>query len=130
MKKQTKGFVLILCFIILSCVISFYFLAVKKTTGTIAKISLYGEELVSFDLSLVEEPFEYVIENHHGGENTLLISPGKIGMIHANCPDQLCIKRGFISNSLLPIVCLPNGITVEIVSEEDPSSVEIDTLVE
>lgn len=48
-----------------------------------------------------------------GSSNVCEIQDGKIRMIHADCPDQLCIKQGAIGASGGMIVCLPNKIIIE-----------------
>jgi hypothetical protein len=130
MKKQISIFIIIVSILFAASGASIYYLSLQKGDSTIAKVSLYGQEVATFDLSEVEKPFEYFIDNQRGGTNTLLIEPDQISIVHANCPDKLCIHRGTISTSALPIVCLPNGVTIEIIQDKDPSSIEIDTLAE
>lgn len=47
--------------------------------------------------------------------NTFQIKDGKVSMIHADCPDKRCVKQG--STSKLPIICLPNELTIQIKSQ-------------
>ncbi len=44
--------------------------------------------------------------------NTVGIKDGKVRMLKADCPDKLCVKQG--AGDVLPIVCLPNQVVVEI----------------
>ena len=44
--------------------------------------------------------------------NTLQINNGKVRMLKADCPDKRCVKQG--ASDLLPIICLPNHLVVEI----------------
>lgn len=44
--------------------------------------------------------------------NTVEIMDGKVRMLEADCPDQRCLKQG--AGDVLPIVCLPNRVVVEI----------------
>ena len=39
---------------------------------------------------------------------------GSIGIITADCPDKLCVHQGFISDSRLPITCLPNRLVIQL----------------
>ena len=50
------------------------------------------------------------------------VEKGKIAVIHANCPDKICVNRGFIENGTFPIVCLPNRLSVYI--EESDGGVD------
>lgn len=48
-----------------------------------------------------------------GNTNVCEIKDGKVRMIQAQCPDQLCIRQGAIGTSGGMIVCLPNQVTIE-----------------
>lgn len=62
-----------------------------------------------------------------GDTNTCEIRDGKVFMIHAECPDQLCIRQGAIDASGGMIVCLPNKITIEGVKKES-SDTDVDSI--
>lgn len=59
------------------------------------------------------------------GSNNVSIRDGKIAVSRADCPDKLCIKRGFAgaSNSY-PIICLPNRLEIRIV--ESNAAIDVD----
>lgn len=44
--------------------------------------------------------------------NTVEIRNKKVRMLEADCPDKLCMKQG--AGDVLPIICLPNRVVVEI----------------
>ena len=52
------------------------------------------------------------VEIEAGEGNILCADSEGIRMIHADCPDQLCVKQGKIGSGNLSIVCLPNRVTV------------------
>lgn len=91
-----------------------------------AKIIQNGAVIKTVDLENVTEPYEFTVTNHNGGENTVRVEEGKIAVIHANCPDKICVNRGFIDSSLFPIVCLPNKLSVVIT---DSGDADIDAIV-
>ena len=86
----------------------------KGSERTIARIYQKGELLETIDLSVVSESYTIPVEAPDGGMNVIEVRPGAIGMKEADCPDGLCVKMGFSTDSLLPIVCLPNGLVIEI----------------
>ena len=45
----------------------------------------------------------------------ILVEPGRIRVSQANCPDQVCVEMGAISDGTVPIVCLPHKLVIEIV---------------
>lgn len=51
--------------------------------------------------------------------NVLSIQDGHVGMMWADCRDQICVKHKSISKNGETIVCLPNKIIVTIESDED-----------
>jgi len=66
----------------------------------------------SISLGMVSETWCLTLVSENGNVNEIEIRPGEIGMLYADCPDQLCVKQGFISNSHLPITCLPNRVVI------------------
>ena len=50
--------------------------------------------------------------------NILMIQDGEADMIHANCPDQICVDQVEISKTGETIVCLPNKVIVEVKGAE------------
>lgn len=97
------------------CIIAIFIMMNYKTPDhQIATIKLDGEVIREIDLSKVSDPETFSVENKHGGTNTIHVEHGKIRFLEASCPDQLCVQQGYISNSLLPAVCLPNGVVIEI----------------
>ena len=77
-----------------------------------AKIIQDGKVIQTVDLENVTEPYEFTVTNDSGGENTVRVEKGHIAVVHANCPDKICVNRGFIDSPILPIVCLPNKLSV------------------
>lgn len=51
------------------------------------------------------------------GYNIIRVHDNGVEMTEANCPDQICVKSGFISKVGSTIVCLPHKIYVEIVGD-------------
>jgi hypothetical protein len=52
---------------------------------------------------------------HIDEHNTVGIANSKVRMTYADCPDKRCVKQG--AGDLLPIICLPNQVVVEIRSK-------------
>lgn len=86
--------------------------------GCVARITLDGQVVEEIDLSRVETPYTLTLEGPGGFSNTILVEKGRICVETAGCPDQVCVRQGFISDGTTPIVCLPNRLIVEITGEE------------
>lgn len=122
MKHINKIIIGVLGLVVIACLAFILIITNQKPTDhPIATIKLDGKVIQEIDLFKVKEPEMITIENKHGGTNTIQVEYGKIGFSEANCPDQLCVHQGFITDSLLPLVCLPNGVVIQISSPSDSS---------
>ncbi len=81
----------------------------------VARVTLDGELVEEIDLTTVEKPFSFPVNSRSGGYNTVLVEPGRISVSEADCPDQICVRQGRISDGTVPIVCLPHKLMIEIV---------------
>ena len=65
------------------------------------------------------------------GTNVCEIRDGRAKMTEADCPDHLCMRQSAIGDQGGTIVCLPNRVVIEGVSNEEPETVssEFDTVV-
>ena len=129
MKHLNKMIIGILGLIILFSLVAILFITNYKPSPTQkAIIKLGGEVIDTIDLTTITTPITFTVDNGHGGFNTIQAKKGKIAIIESNCPDQLCVDLGYITNSLLPTVCLPNGLVIEI--QDHTSSENLDIIAE
>ena len=71
-----------------------------------------GEVLREIDLNHVTAPYRFTVEAPGGGSNTVLVEPGRIRVIEADCPDGLCVDQGWLTDRGLPLVCLPHHLMI------------------
>ena len=104
MKRPVK---LTLAALILVCAgsVAWLLLAPGRTDHPVAAITLDGEGL---------EPYSFTVTGKDGLTNTVLVEPGRIRVEKADCPDQICVHQGYISDGSQPIVCLPNRLIIQI----------------
>ena len=81
--------------------------------GTVAVISVDGEELERVDLSKVRKEYDLEISTEYGN-NTVHIEPGAISVTAADCPDHVCVHQGKLTGSGIPIICMPHRLVIEI----------------
>lgn len=86
----------------------------RGTSSPVARITLDGELIREIPLNEVEESYSFTVDAE-GGSNTILVEPGRIRVSEADCPDQVCVNQGFISDGTVPVVCLPHKLMIEIV---------------
>lgn len=69
---------------------------------------------MSIPLAEETESRTFTVEGDNGCVNEIEVRPGSIGIISADCPDKLCVGQGFISDTRLPITCLPNRLVIQL----------------
>lgn len=62
------------------------------------------------------------------GVNTIEIRDGSVAMVAADCPNQDCVHMASLCDTSGMILCLPNQLMVNIVSQESNSSDKADTV--
>lgn len=112
---------LLVCLLLLLCGLSLAFIFLKdrsQVPALEARIYRDGTLYQTIDLTTVTEPYTITVSAPGGGFNTIQVRPGAIGICDADCPDRLCVKMGYADSSLLPIICLPHSLVIEVVEKE------------
>lgn len=112
MDKKTKIWIVILAAVVLLGVLGFLALS-GLGGGTIAVITVDGQEYERIDLSKVTEAYDIEIDTMYG-RNTVHVEPGRIAVTAANCPDGVCVAQGAIDRGGVPIICMPHRLMVKI----------------
>lgn len=95
--------------------------AAGADTSYTAFIYQDGQLLQTVPLGRVQETYTFTLEATGGGSNTIEVSPGGIAITQADCPDQICVLQGRITDSLLPITCLPHRLVIELKQTAAPA---------
>lgn len=117
MNRNAKVILLLLVLVGAAC--AAYVLLRPAGTGVVARITLDGELVEEIDLSAVTQAYTFTVEGPGGFTNTIQVEHGRIRVLEAGCPDQVCVNQGYISDGTVPIVCLPNRLVIEIVGGGD-----------
>lgn len=123
-KDQTVPAALLIgAVLILITALSLLYILLPKSPkgGLIADIYQSGELIASIPLNEVRETYRFTVTGDEGHVNEIEIRPGSIGIISADCPDKLCVRQGFISDSRLPVTCLPNRVVIRLRPQEENS---------
>ena len=115
-----KPFLIIIAIIFILGVIGSVWVlnAPRKTT---VRVLSDGEAVYAGDLSLAEDAVFDV--SYQGHVNTVEIKDHRIHVLSADCPDQTCVKMGFLKSSAMPIVCLPHKLVIEFADGGDVDAV-------
>lgn len=59
------------------------------------------------------------------GITEIEIKDGKFKFINSECPNKQCLNSGWISFPMMPVVCLPNGVSA-VIKRVKSETIEID----
>ena len=90
-------------------------------TGDKVRISVGGETYGVYDLA--QDRTIQVRQNGH--TNNIIIEGGHVSMASSDCANQVCVNTGAIYLAGDSIVCLPNRVMVEILSESNWGCVHV-----
>ncbi|GAB5084336.1 NusG domain II-containing protein [Ruminococcus sp. 25CYCFAH16] len=108
--KNIKLWIAICIIIFVSGIIGSIFI-LNKPHGTVVNIIQDGKIIRTIDLDSAENQ-TFTVE-FDGKENTIEISEHQIRMLDADCPDHVCVNTGWLKSNAMPIVCLPNKLTIQ-----------------
>lgn len=78
-------------------------------------ITLDGVCIRTIDLRTAPDE-EFTVESDHGF-NIISIESGRIRITDADCPDKSCVLSGWLTQTGLPLVCLPHRLVITFDSE-------------
>lgn len=99
--------------VFLAAIAAVFFQTVRPA-GKSVRIVSDGNLIETIDLSVSPDRM-IVIENEYG-KNIVSVEDHRIRVREADCPDQTCVRSGFLS-AARPIICLPHKLVIEYVGE-------------
>ncbi|MBP2031871.1 hypothetical protein J2Z42_000536 [Clostridium algifaecis] len=115
MKKADKIIaIIIVLLVIISTVGLFAYKNHSNTSDKIATIKQNGKIIKTIDLNNVSGTQEFTIKYNGIHYNKIKVEKGKIAIIDADCPDKVCVKTGWLSETGQSSVCLPHKLIVSI----------------
>lgn len=111
---KTKYLIIIISVLLALCIGISTWLLWPREPGKQAEIISSNQVIRTVDLSKNET---FTVDSANGGKNTVQIQDGKIAVIDADCPDHICMEFGWCDSGM-PIVCLPNGLIINFLSDE------------
>lgn len=114
--KFCKGDMVIISIVIILAMITaiiFFMAAGNQTDGTVI---IYQDGKKIKELSLQKDT-EVIIENRY--INKVVIKDQQVAIVESDCPGMDCVHSGYIAHTGRSIVCLPNGVEIRIVKDEN-----------
>jgi len=76
----------------------------------VAEIIRHGQVIRKIDLNKIETPEYITLED--GIKMTILAEKGRIRVLHADCPNKICVKSGWLTEPGDAAVCIPSDTIV------------------
>lgn len=117
-RLSTRAWMGLLGALFLSLILAAALLSIPRGGRTLAKIYVDGELFRQIDLAHLDGETEFTIDVG-GQKNVVRARRGAICMAEANCPDQVCVRQGWIEGGAAPIVCLPHRVVIQLEAGAD-----------
>ncbi|MCI8303504.1 MAG: NusG domain II-containing protein [Lawsonibacter sp.] len=85
----------------------------RSAPSPVARITRDGAVVEEIPLDQVAAPYTITLEDSLG-TNLVQVERGRIRIAEADCPDQVCVNQGWISDGTVPVICLPHRLVIEI----------------
>lgn len=86
----------------------------EEKIGNLAILEIDGETIESFNLNSDSPNY---LANTDYGYNIIEFEAGKVRVVEADCPDQICVHFGWIEYVGQTIVCLPHRLIIRIAND-------------
>ena len=120
---KTRTWILLIAIVFVAAAVLSAVVFGARTDGRIAEIVQNGTVIRRIDLDAVTEPFTFTVTSEDGGFNVVSVERGRIRVSEADCPDKVCMGRGWCADSALPILCMPHRLLIRIVGESGVDAV-------
>lgn len=98
----------------------FSFIILRPNSSRTVQIVQNEKILYTLDLSAAEN--RTIKVEYEGGSNLIEILDGKIRVKESDCPDNTCVKMGWLDSGA-PIVCLPHRLVIRFIENGEADAV-------
>lgn len=81
-----------------------------RSSGAVGVVTSPAGE-ARYSLSI---PAQFVVEGAAGYTVTVKIERARVRVVHSDCPDQLCVHSGWLSQNGQASVCVPAAVSVRV----------------
>jgi hypothetical protein len=90
-----------------------WYLSQRQPAGESLTVEIYKSGQLYRQIPLSEAAFEEIsVTDSEGGYNLVEIKDGRARVKEANCPNQVCVKTGWLSKPGQISFCAPNNVKV------------------
>ena len=110
---KTKTWILIIAVFTLAAIAASAWILLSRKGAGVVEIVQDGQILQEIDLKAITEPYTFEVTSEQG-TNTIEVEPGRIRIKEADCRDRFCVNQGWLSDGVVPIVCLPHRLVIRV----------------
>lgn len=96
--------------LVIGCAAWWLLLPHGSTTDVTAEIWVDGEAVLALYLPNTED--KTISLEEYGRDVTITVKDHQICVSHSDCPDQICVRSGWLSQDGDRSICMPNRVTV------------------
>ncbi len=125
--RITLRALLLIALLLLTLILSIFRAApyiLNRNTSYTAYVYQDGSLIHTIPLHEIHDTQQYVIHTPEHDYNIIEVIPGAICISEASCPDKICVNQGYISNSLVPITCLPHRLVIELKADDTETAAD------
>lgn len=89
----------------------------RSPKGAVAVVEQNGRVVLRQELAALEGPLETVVKGENGLSVTVEISGDGAAVTAAECPDQVCVRTGRLTQAGESALCLPAKISLRLEGE-------------
>ena len=89
-----------------------YYQSQNKNEPRFAEITQNNILIERLDLNAVAEPREIILPGPY--HEVVRIEKGRIRFLHTDCPDQICVRSGWLEDPGDIAICLPNKAVINV----------------
>lgn len=108
-----KADVILAVLIVLFSAVWLVFLLIPDPAYSTAQIKVNGKLYQEVDLSE-----DQVIPIHNQYDCVIEVKDHDIRFLSSTCPSQTCVQSGFIAHTTKSAVCIPNRVSIHIITQE------------
>lgn len=114
-QTKKKDLILIIAVLIIASAGMLINHLLHQKPASLLEVQVDGQVVATYDLS---KNLDTIIEGAGGGTNHLIIQNGMAWISEASCPDKVCVNQGKVQLNGQIIVCLPNRMTAQVITQE------------
>ena len=112
-EMKTKTWILIIAVFTLAAIAASAWILLSRKGAGVVEIVQDGQVLQEIDLRAVTEPYTFEVRSEKG-TNVIEVEQGRIRIQEADCRDRFCVNQGWLSDGVVPIVCLPHRLAIRV----------------